>query len=101
MRVSAGRQPFLLRAPRIAGQFVRGRGGEHQHLEPGGLREPRQHVAVTAVIAGAAHHRHAPRLRPARAQQLERGLGGARHEREARNAPLFDLVGVERAHLGG
>ena len=48
--------------------------GEHQRLEPGGLREARQHVAVAAVVAGAAHHRDAPRLRPAGAQQLERGL---------------------------
>ena len=101
MRASAGGQPLLLRAPRIAGELVRRRGGEHQRLESGGLRQPRQHVAVAAVVAGAAHHRHAPRLGPASAQQRERRFGGTRHQREARHAALFDLVGVERAHLGG
>ena len=71
-----------------------------QHLDRH-ARQAREHVSITTVVARAADHGDAFRLRPARAQDFQRPFGGPGHQCEARNAAFFDFPGVQRAHLRG
>ncbi len=51
-------------AARVALQPVRITQSQRLHLQPGNMGQPRHHIAVTAVVAGPAHDRDAPRPWP-------------------------------------
>ncbi len=102
MRRTARGQPFgTARAARLPAGGRAASSASTSASSPAALRQPRQHVAVAAVVAGTADDGHAPRLRPARAQDFQGTFGRAGHQRERGNLALLDLAGVERAHLRG
>src|SRR5688572_21250122 len=101
MRGATGGQPLRLRAPGVTVEPVGWRGRQHQRVEAGGLGQPRQHVAIAAIVARATYHGDAPRLWPARAQDFQGAFGGTRHQGVRRNLAFADLVSVQCAHLCG
>src|SRR4029077_5957018 len=96
---ATARAQVLVGLTRIAVQLLRVAGGEHAHGEPGGLSEARQHVAITAVVAVAAHDHDAMGHRPARAQVAQRRFPGTLHQGVAGYAQRLDGMRIEGTHL--
>lgn len=72
----------------------------HADLTPCAVCQARQHIAVAPIVAGAAHHHEAARLRPAFQQALPGRLPGALHQGVAVAAEQRGGLRIERARGG-
>ena len=88
------------RQHRIALQFLRIAYRQHPHLPAGTLRQRRNQVTVTGVVAAPGQHRQHASLRPASAQRAPGRMGRALHQLEAGRAG-GDQTCIDLAHLGG
>ena len=68
-------------------------------VQPGLARKPGHHETVTAVVARAGKHGQMPRVRPAPADQVERGLSGPLHQGQAGDTEALDRQAIETPHL--
>lgn len=84
-----------IRAGAVFGQV------HHAHLTPCAVCQARQHIAVAPIVAGAADHHDAARLRPALQQPLPGRLPGALHQGVAIAAEQRGGLRIERARGGG
>ena len=95
----SGGDAFLERVLRVAFELLRRRDREDSDLEGLCFREPREHEAVPAVVAGAAEHDDGACVGPAPPQHAQRLRARAGHQLEARDRKLRARASIELAHL--
>ena len=101
MRLAPGRTEVVVCAPGVVLELRRIGDGDHCDVVLPFPRQPRQHVAIAAVVAWSADDDQSLCERPAAAHRRQRRRSGPRHQRVRRDLEDLDRMAVQRPHLGG